>query len=60
MDLNFGCEIQNLSKKEGGERKRANDKQLYWFFPFWIDKKTSYEQFIVLNSSIFLINKSLQ
>ena len=26
MDLNFGCEIQKLSKKEGGEWKTENDK----------------------------------
>ena len=57
--INFGCEIQKHSKKEGGEWKRESDKQLYCFFPFWRDKKKSYEQFIELNSSIFLVYQSL-
>ena len=26
MDLNFDCEIQKLSKKEGGEWKSENEK----------------------------------
>ena len=60
MDLKFDSEILKLSKKEGEERKRDNDKQLRCFFFFWRDKKTSYEQFIELNSSIFLIYKSLK
>ena len=34
MDINVGSEIQKLSKREGGEWKRENDKQLYCFFPF--------------------------
>ena len=38
MDLNFGCEIQELSRKEGGDWKRENDKELYCFFPFLRDK----------------------
>ena len=39
MDLNFGIEILKLSKKEGGERKRENDKQFYCFLFFWKYKK---------------------
>ena len=34
MDLNFGCEIQKLPKKEGREWKRENEKKMYCFFPF--------------------------
>ena len=34
MDLNFGYEIQKLSKKEEGEWKRENDKNCIASFLF--------------------------